>query len=306
MRADRRFLYSTLGILVLALGFAPLRASEIGSFRGGLSSITAEESGRHVDVLADDTFEGREAGSRGGLAAGGYLVEFLRANGISPAGEDGGYYQSFDRGFRNVLAIIPGRDAELRDEYVVLGAHYDHVGYGQSHNSLGPTGRIHHGADDNASGTSGLMEVIQAFTMLPQPPRRSLLFAFWDGEEQGLLGSKHWIAHPTVPLEHIRMTFNLDMIGRLRDNRLEIYGARQAPAIWHVDQPPQLGLRPGAGFPLGSGAQRRSLPVFRAWHSVSDAPHRVARPIPSAHGQGASDQRGGGPIGGTTHVLSGP
>jgi S1-C subfamily serine protease len=231
MRADRRSFCLTLWTLVVALGFAPLWAAETGSFRAALSSITAEEAGRHVDVLADDAFEGREAGSRGGRAAGGYLVEYLRASGVAPAGEDGGYYQSFEPGYRNVLAIIPGRDPELRDEYIALGAHYDHVGYGQPQNSFGPIGRIHNGADDNASGTAGLMEVIQAFTMLPQPPRRSLLFAFWDGEEQGLLGSKHWIAHPTAPVERIRMKFNLDMIGRLRDNRLEVYGARSAHGL---------------------------------------------------------------------------
>ena len=90
-------------------------------------------------------------------------------------------------------AIIRGRDPQLQHEVIVVGAHYDHVGYGTKRNSYGPTGQIHNGADDNASGTAGVLEVMQAFTMLPEAPRRTILFAFWDGEEMGLLGSKHWV-----------------------------------------------------------------------------------------------------------------
>lgn len=231
MRLARFVIRFTGWTLVVASGFGLLQAGESTTFHAALNSISAEEAGRYLEVLADDTFEGREAGTRGGRAAGGYLVQFLRENGIQPGGEDGGYYQAFLKGYRNVLGFIPGRDPELKHEYIVLGAHYDHVGYGQPQNSYGPTGQIHNGADDNASGTAGLMEVVQAFTLLPQPPRRSVLFAFWDGEEIGLLGSKHWVAHPTVPLESVRLKFNLDMIGRLRDNRLEIYGARSAHGL---------------------------------------------------------------------------
>src|SRR5436190_1123265 len=83
----------------------------------------------------------------------------------------------------------------------VLGAHYDHVGYGTARNSYGPTGYIHNGADDNASGVAGLLEVLDAVKRLPQPPRRSLLFAFWDSEEGGLHGSRTWVSRPTVPLQ---------------------------------------------------------------------------------------------------------
>ena len=71
---------------------------------------------------------------------------------------------------------------EFRRQVVIVGAHYDHVGYGTSRNSRGPIGYIHNGADDNASGTSGLLEVAQAFTMLPEPPKRTVLLAFWDAE----------------------------------------------------------------------------------------------------------------------------
>ncbi len=207
------------------------RAVEAHAARAALHTITSTELGHHVDVLAADALEGREAGSRGGRAAGTYLAEVLAENHIQPAGEDGGYFQSFGSGYRNVLGILPGSDPQLSHECIVLGAHYDHVGFGTARNSFGPVGEIHNGADDNASGTAGILEVMQAFMALPEPPRRSVLFAFWDGEEMGLLGSKHWVAHPTVPLKQVVFAFNADMIGRLRANRVEVYGARSAPGL---------------------------------------------------------------------------
>ena len=113
----------------------------------------------------------------------------------------------------------------------MIGAHYDHVGRGNSRNSRGPIGQIHNGADDNASGTSALLELVDAFCSLDVAPKRSLLFVFWDGEEQGLRGSQYWISAPTVPLEQIRLVINIDMIGRLRDNRADVFGTRSAAGL---------------------------------------------------------------------------
>jgi hypothetical protein len=141
------------------------------------------------------------------------------------------YFQEFGAEYRNVLAILPGGDREVSQEWIAVGAHYDHVGYGTSQNSLGPLGRIHNGADDNASGIAALLELIEACTLLPAPPRRTLLFAFWDAEEKGLLGSQHWVSAPTVPLHQVRFMLNLDMVGRLRDETLEVAGARTAAGL---------------------------------------------------------------------------
>jgi hypothetical protein len=200
-------------------------------WNAALNSIQPLEIRAHIDVLADDALEGREAGSRGGRAAAQYLQEQLQAFGLQGAGDQGAYFQDFDRGrYRNVLGLLEGSDPVLRSEYVLVSAHYDHVGYGTRKNSRGPIGYVHNGADDNASGVSGLLEVAQAFQTFG-PPRRSLVFALWDGEEKGMLGSKHWAAHPTVPTEQIVLGVNLDMIGRLRDQRLNVFGTRSAVGL---------------------------------------------------------------------------
>jgi hypothetical protein len=222
---DRTQLSPFLAALLLLFA-APrqARAAEAGAVAAALLSITAGESKELVSTLADDTFEGREAGSRGNRAAGIYIVERLKKMGLRGAGPDGSYYQN-SPGASNILAMLPGSDPRLKQQVILIGAHYDHVGYGTPRNSYGPVGYIHNGADDNASGVAGLLEVAQAVMTLPEPPRRSILFAFWDGEEKGLLGSQYWAGNPTVPLAKLTLAINIDMIGRLR-SRLDIYGTR--------------------------------------------------------------------------------
>ncbi|MGI9428107.1 MAG: M20/M25/M40 family metallo-hydrolase [Bythopirellula sp.] len=192
------------------------------------SSITTSELHSHVSVLADDMLEGREAGSRGGQVAAKYIIQRLEAAGLQPAGTNGSYKQDFLHNYQNLLAVLPGSDPELRNEYIVVGAHYDHVGYGTRRNSFGPWGFIHNGADDNASGVAAVLEVIDALSQAEHQPRRSILFAFWDGEEKGLLGSKHWKSQSTVPLAAVKFALNVDMVGRLTDGRIEVGGTRSA------------------------------------------------------------------------------
>ncbi len=218
----------------LAVIFATGAALPLGSvasgadravLRAAVQSVTSDDLMRHVSHLAGDTFEGREAGASGGRAAGMYLVGELERHGLKPAGSEG-FFQPFNAGFRNILATIPGEDPLLTDQVVQVGAHYDHVGYGTKQNSYGPIGYIHNGADDNASGVAALLEMIEALTRSGLRPRRTILFTFWDGEEKGLLGSKHWLDHPTLPLDRLRMSINLDMVGRLRQQKMELFGVR--------------------------------------------------------------------------------
>ncbi|HEY2838064.1 MAG TPA: M20/M25/M40 family metallo-hydrolase [Pirellulales bacterium] len=206
-------------------------AVESSAARSAVESVTVADLRRHAAALADDTFEGREAGTRGGRAAAGYLEGEFKRLGLKPAGVKGSYFQVFDGNSRNILGLLEGSDPKLKDEIVLAAAHYDHVGYGNARTSYGPTGFIHNGADDNASGVATLMEVAEACAKLDPRPKRSILFALWDGEEKGLLGSKHWVAHPTIPLSKIRIDLNMDMVGRLRNNKLELIGSRTARGL---------------------------------------------------------------------------
>lgn len=213
------------GILIglVSLGH-DLRAAEASKRAAALESITTELLGRYVTALADDTFEGREAGSRGGRAAGRYIVQEMRRAELAGGASPTSYYQNFGA-LSNLLGMLDGYDPKLKQEVIIVSAHYDHVGYGTPSNSYGPIGHIHNGADDNASGVAGLLEIIAAFKHAGRP-KRSILFAFWDGEEKGLLGSQHWLSSPTVPLARVRLMINMDMIGRLRNDRLEVFGSR--------------------------------------------------------------------------------
>ena len=197
----------------------------------GADSITAKDLQKHVHVLASDTFEGRPSGGRGGQAAGIYLAgeyQRLKLRGsVSPKT----YFQDFGYSQRNILGVIRGSDDKLRDEVLLISAHYDHVGYGNAENSNGPIGFIHNGADDNASGTAAVLEVAEAWVASGKQPRRSLIFALWDGEENGLLGSNHWVSNPTVPLDKVRLMVNMDMVGRLRAQGVEVSGSRTIPGI---------------------------------------------------------------------------
>lgn len=196
-----------------------------------VKSISVDELKSHVEFLASDSLEGREAGSQGGQAAGTYIRGLLQKYGIKPGLADEGYFQEFQGGFRNIIGIIPGNDPELKKEYVVIGAHYDHVGYGKPSNSRGGVGQIHNGADDNASGTAALLEVIQALSQHKEVPGRSLMFVFWDAEEMGLLGSKHWMDHPNIPLDQVAIYLNLDMVGRLNEKPLNLFGSRSSKGL---------------------------------------------------------------------------
>ena len=225
-------------ILFVLLSVAPFlvtAADETSQFddrdiAAAVESIRIADLKPHIATLASDALQGRESGSAGGNAASAYLIQQLRQRGFSTSA-NGLDVQEFAGGMRNVLASVPGSDARLRDEVVVVCAHFDHVGFGSQRNSRGPIGQVHNGADDNASGVAGLFEVIEAVRTLPRPPRRTLLFAFWDGEEKGLLGSKHWISSPTRPLKQIKLVINSDMIGRLRPEGVELTGTRAARGL---------------------------------------------------------------------------
>jgi len=115
---------------------------------------------------------------------------------------------------RNVVGLLEGSDPELRNEIVVVGGHLDHVGYGPGGENRGNPKLIHNGADDNASGTSAVLELAESFALHSAWPKRSLLFINFNAEERGLLGSRHYADHPLLPLTNTVAMINLDMVGR--------------------------------------------------------------------------------------------
>ena len=121
----------------------------------------------------------------------------------------------------NVAGYLPGATVQ----YLVIGAHYDHLGLG-GESSLAPSriGEVHPGADDNASGVAAILELARTYAERSEPPRRGLLFLAFAGEEIGLLGSSHWVEHPTLALENAVAMFNFDMVGRLKDRKLYVGG----------------------------------------------------------------------------------
>jgi hypothetical protein len=129
----------------------------------------------------------------------------------------------------NVVGILDGSDPVLKKEVIVIGAHYDHLGRG-GEGSLAPKeGDIHHGADDNASGTAGVLELARFFRSQKLRPRRTIVFIAFSGEEEGLLGSNYYVNHPIVPLADTVTMINMDMIGRMKDNKLIVGGVGTAP-----------------------------------------------------------------------------
>jgi hypothetical protein len=213
-----------------------------------------------VKYLSDDRLTGRLTGTPGADSAAAYIARRFAQVGLEPSA--GGWFQEFaiaatapaahhastdELKSRNVVGILRGRDRKLRREAVVVGAHYDHLGLGGPL-ALDPesTGAVHNGADDNASGTAALIEIARA--LATKRPKRTVFFVAFSGEELGLLGSSYYVKHPAVPVDRTIAMVNLDMVGRLRNERLIVYGtatAREFPAL--LDS-----LDRGAGFDVTS------------------------------------------------------
>ncbi|HSE36912.1 MAG TPA: M20/M25/M40 family metallo-hydrolase, partial [Blastocatellia bacterium] len=150
----------------------------------------------------------------------------------------------------NVVGVIPGSDPQLASEYVVIGAHYDHLGLGGPESlAANPEGQIHHGADDNASGTTGLLEIARSLASERGKLKRSVMFIAFSGEELGLLGSGAYTKNPIIPLSKTVAMLNMDMIGRLRDGSLHVGGAGTSPT-WK----PLLEKLNGSAPPTASAA----------------------------------------------------
>lgn len=195
----------------------------------------------HITYLASDELEGRGTGTPGEEKAAEYIISKFKTWNIAPAGDNNSYLQEFafeagmhGKGGRTGKANnVAGFLDNSADYTVIIGAHYDHLGKGEDGHSLDPhaKGQIHNGADDNASGTAGVLELARFFAMNNETEPFNFLFICFSGEELGLLGSEYYANNPTINLEDATCMLNMDMVGRLKKDNpvLEVSGVGTAP-----------------------------------------------------------------------------
>lgn len=217
------------------------------SFTVKAQNVSETNLKKHISFLASDDLNGRGTSTADEKKAADYLAKEFKKYGLAP-GNNNSYLYEFtfkknlqphdtstanvpERKGTNVIAFLDNKSPLT----IVIGAHYDHLGLGHDKNSLdaNPDGKIHNGADDNASGTAGVLELANYFGSNKKTEKYNFLFMCFSGEELGLFGSKKWCDHPSYPLEKINYMINMDMIGRLNDStkKLIIYGVGTSP-VW--------------------------------------------------------------------------
>ncbi|MBD3237181.1 MAG: M28 family peptidase [Candidatus Eisenbacteria bacterium] len=242
----------------------PTGATAATAFRAPAMQAAPDRIERDVRYLAADARAGRGPGSRGLEEALRFVARRFRDVGLTPVLQEhphagdalDAYRQPFDAtGYppsSNLIGILPAQPRQTSPhdasgaEIVIVAAHVDHLG--RDAELAGD--QIYNGADDNASGVAVLLEVARLLAQLPHRERAVLFIAF-SGEEAGLIGSRYFVAHPVVPLERVRAMINLDSVGKLREERLIVFGrdsAREWPAIL-------AGVNYAAGFDLVAGSR---------------------------------------------------
>lgn len=217
----------------------------VSSGRTAFAQVDIAQLKKHIYYLADDKMKGRGTGSKQVKKAADYIEKQFKRYGLEPKGEKG-FRQSFEAKVRKVVVKDSIRMADNIIGFldngaaytIVVGAHYDHLGeghQGSSKDSLG-VGKIHNGADDNASGVAGLLALAQHYAGNNEKEAYNILFIAFGAEELGLVGSRYFTEHPTIPLASIQWMLNMDMIGRYNPlNGLAIIGygtSSKFPAIF--------------------------------------------------------------------------
>lgn len=191
---------------------------------------------KHDKYLSSNKLEGRFVGTKGNNDAAAYIKKYFKKYGLKKFNDT--YNQPFkvfvkeginkmksdSVSTQNVFGFIEGSDEKLKNEFIVIGAHYDHWGWGGkgSGSKKKDTIAIHNGADDNASGVSALLCILEEVSKLKIKPKRSIIFISFSGEEEGLLGSKYFMNHLPVKKEAVKVMLNMDMVGRLNAKK-QIY-----------------------------------------------------------------------------------
>lgn len=213
----------------------------------------------HVQYLASEELQGRGLGSVGLDKAAEYIAAELKKAGLMPGGDKNSYFQSWQETggekdenmtLRNVIGVIPGKKPEFEGQSVVVGAHYDHLGLGWPDVRKGNEGKIHYGADDNASGISVMLELANLFGQ-DAPPDRTIIFIAFSGEESGLRGSKYYVKNTkNYPVNKIIGFLNLDTVGRLGKNKILVINSSSASEWKHIAM--GIGFVTGIGYELVS------------------------------------------------------
>lgn len=223
------------------------------------SDVTEKELAQHISFLASPKMAGRFPGTKENKKVVQYLIKNFKRAGIKPYGNS--FLQNFKAKIRvkkgvtdtpvvetqNVIGYIEGTDPILKHEFIVLGAHYDHLGMGGPSSKKPDTVGIHLGADDNASGTAALLEIAEMLAANRNKLKRSVLFIAFGAEEQGLLGSKHFVEHSVVPLSSVKLMLNMDMVGRMnQEKHLYMGGAASFDGGMDLMKSlgPEIGLNP--------------------------------------------------------------
>jgi metal-dependent amidase/aminoacylase/carboxypeptidase family protein len=204
---------------------------------------SAKRISQYIRKLASDKMKGRGTGSAENAKAAAYIARQFKKYGLTPLGTDG-YYQPFTAKVRRVVVPDSLRKAsnvigflDNKAPYtIVIGAHYDHLGMGRQGSSLDslPQGKIHNGADDNASGVAGLLEIAQYFAKNNVKEPYNFLFMGFGAEELGLQGSRYFLNKPTLPLDQLNFMICMDMIGRYNPQRGMGIGGYGTSDTWPI------------------------------------------------------------------------
>lgn len=267
------------------------------SFTSFGQEIQIKNLKKHIEFLASDKMKGRATGSKELAKAANYIEKHFKKLNLKPLGTDQ-YRQTFQAKVRRVPVVDSIRQAENIIGFldngarytIVIGAHYDHLGHGTFGGSLSKddVGKIHNGADDNASGVAGLIELARYYSRNNIKENYNILFIAFSAEELGLVGSRYWTDNPTLPLERIHWMLNMDMIGRYNPrNGLAIIGhgtSSKFPKIFEgVTAPIKFHTsRDGNGGSDQTSFYRKNIPVLffhtgghDDYHRAGDDPHKI-------------------------------
>ena len=281
----KKFIYAILTAALFLTGGKGLMHGQnfwISNDTAAHNLVWEEKLRQRIGFLADSLCDGRATGGRGATEAAAWIIRQFKKAGLMPL--DSTYSKHVFAGHgtvgHNIAGMLPGSRKKAPDSYIIIGAHYDHLGYDPALEG----DNIYNGADDNASGVSAVLQLVKAFLATGAQPERTVIFAFWDGEEKGLLGSEYFVQ--TFPgISKVKGYLNYDMIGRNADesnpgylmyfyteahpvfgdwlkDSVEKYGLDLAPDYRAWDRP--VGGSDNASFAL------RNVPVI--WYHTAGHP----------------------------------